>query len=100
MSNSPLEVGPYFISYVCLSNCKNAVDLGISNNMSFKMHIEGIVSKTYQRLAILFKGFVTRRADFIRKVYITYIRPILDYNSVVWSPDEIYLYMITKFSIT
>lgn len=92
-SNGNIPVHPYFINGVCLSHCKSVVDLGItiSNNMSFKSHIEGIVSKAYQRLAILFRGFVTRRADFMRKVYITYVRPILDYNSVVWSPTEIYL---------
>ena len=59
--------------------------------MSFKLHIEGIVLKAYQRLAILLRGFVIRRADFMPKVYITYTRPILDYNNVVWSPNEIYL---------
>lgn len=83
----------YFINGNCLLNCNNAVDLGIkiSTNMSFKLHIDGIVSKAYQRLAILFRGFVTRRSDFMRKIYVTYVRPILEYNSVVWSPTEIYL---------
>ena len=78
----------------CLSNCENAVDLGItiSNNMSvIKIAYRRYISKAYQRLAIIFRGFVNTRADFMRKVYITYMRPILDYNNVVWSPNEVYL---------
>ena len=36
-------------------------------------------------------GFVSRNLNLCRKAFITYIRPLLEYNSVVWNPIHIYL---------
>ena len=54
--------------------------------MSFSSHIDANVSKASQRLGLLFRGFISRDLDFLRRAFITYIRPLLEYNSVVWSP--------------
>lgn len=95
ISNSriPITNRMYFINGVVLTCSGKVVDLGIeiTHNLSFKSHIVSFVSKAYQRLSLLFRGFVTREFNFLRKVFITYIRPLLEYNSVVWSPTEIYL---------
>ena len=34
---------------------------------------------------------MTRDFNFVRKAFITYIRPILEFNSIVWSPTQIFL---------
>ena len=38
------------------------------------------------RVGILFKGFSSRNVVLLTKAYVTYIRPILEYASNVWSP--------------
>ena len=59
--------------------------------LSFEAHINNIVSKARQRISILFRGFVTRNLYIMRQAFVTYIRPMLEYNSVVWNPRLIHL---------
>jgi len=83
----------YFINN-CPINCvPKVLDLGvnISSDLSFKSHINDIVAKAHQRQGIFFRGFCSRDLGFVRKAFITYIRPILEYNSIIWNPTEIYL---------
>ena len=83
----------YFINNVSLRSQSDANDLGISmsHDLSFKTHISNIVAKAYCRQSVLFRGFATRDLSFMRKAFITYIRPLLEYNSSIWNPSEIYL---------
>jgi len=69
------------------------MDLGIKINsdLSFQSHIGSIVSKARQRVGVLFRGFHTRQVSFLKKAYITYIRPLLEYNSNIWNPTHVYL---------
>ena len=71
-----------------LNNVDSIADLGveIDSNLSYQAHIANIVSKATQRVGVLFRGFVTRDIKFMRKAFVSYIRPILEYNSVVWNP--------------
>lgn len=83
----------YFINGCPIANTPNVVDLGIciSEDLSPKLHVENIVARAEQRVSIFFRGFISRDFNIVRKVFITYIRPILEYNSVIWNPSEIYL---------
>ena len=62
-------------------------DLGIEvdSSLKFSSHVDNVVTKN-QRLGILFRGFSTRHSDFLLRAYKTYIRPILEYCSSIWSP--------------
>ena len=40
----------------------------------------------YSRIGLLFRGFVSRNLNVFRQAYITYVRPLLEYASNVWSP--------------
>ena len=42
-------------------------------------------------MCIFFRGFSTRDLYTARTAFITYIRPVLEYVSVIWSPVEIFL---------
>jgi hypothetical protein len=66
------------------------VDLGviINDDLSFRDHINSIVSKARQRTSVLLRGFVSRRLDIMRTTFVTYVRPLLEYNSVVWNPSQ------------
>jgi hypothetical protein len=87
------SVREYYINGYCLSKLTSVSDLGIEcrSNLSFQSHIGSIVSKARQRVGVLFRGFSTRNVAFLRKAYITYIRPLLEYNSNIWNPTQIQL---------
>ena len=42
-----------------------------------------------EKVNLLFRSFLTRNRSVLVKAYVTYVRPILEYNSVVWSPYKI-----------
>jgi hypothetical protein len=83
----------YYINGIPVLRRNSCVDLGvtISHDLSFDSHVNNIVSGVRQRLSVLFLGFLTRNLFIMRQAFITYIRPILQYNSVIWSPTFIYL---------
>jgi hypothetical protein len=71
----------------------SCVDLGVilNDDLSFRDHINSIVSevsKARQRTSVLLRGFVFRRLDIMRTAFVTYVRPLLEYNSVVWNPSQ------------
>ena len=78
----------YSFNNVLLSHSDTVNDLGIltSSDYSFDKHIAAIVTKASQRLGLLFRSFISRDPSFLHRAYITYVRPLLEYNSVVWSP--------------
>jgi hypothetical protein len=83
----------YFINGILLPSSTRVVDLGvtISNDLSFHTHINNIVAKAHQRISTFFRGFVSRNLLLVRKAFITYIRPLLEYNSIIWNPTHVYL---------
>lgn len=93
--NSRIAPSPhvYYINGLAVPTCTSNGDLGItmSHDLSYKAHINNIVARAYQRQSTLLRGFTTRNITVIRKAFITYVRPVLEYNSVIWSPTEIYL---------
>ena len=63
-------------------------DLGITfdANLSFSAHITTITISANQRVNLLFRAFHSRNIKTLVKAYITYVRPLLEYNTVIWSP--------------
>jgi hypothetical protein len=53
--------------------------------------MNNIVSKARQRIDILFCGFLSRNLSTLRRDFITYICPVLEYNSITCNPTFIYL---------
>ena len=49
-------------------------------------HINQITSKMYHLLANMKTAFTYVDTDMVRKIITTYIRPTLEYASVVWNP--------------
>ena len=79
---------PYFINGCQLSQAQVVTDLGvdIDNYLTYNAHVNKIVGKAYSRIGLLFKDFASRDAQILKQAYITYIRPVLEYASSVWSP--------------
>ena len=66
-----------------------AKDLGIIVNkkLTFENYIESIVVKARRRMGVFFRAFLCRELKFMKLAYVTYIRPILEYNTQIWSPS-------------
>jgi hypothetical protein len=81
----------YFFDSKLIEPCHVVNDLGVDfdSSLRFHKHIDRIVAKAYSRIGILFRGFVSRNLPVLKQAYITYIRPLLEYASNVWSPHLI-----------
>jgi ribonuclease P/MRP protein subunit RPP40 len=73
-----------------LQETKCIRDLGVMFNghLEFSDHISGIISKAKQRIFLLHKCFVTKDPATLVLAFNTYILPILDYASPIWSPHH------------
>ena len=87
------SVTQYFMNGVSMDNVDQAKDLGIliTTDLNFNSHISGIVSQALQRSSLIFRGFTSRDPALLRKAFITYIRPLVEYNSVIWNPCKVFL---------
>ena len=65
-------------------------NLGVifKNDLSFTNHITGVVTTARQRLFLLHKCFLTKDPKILIRAFKTYVLPILDYCSQIWSPHR------------
>jgi len=82
----------YFINGFQLINSSSVNDLGIlvDSRLTFNLHISNILSKATQRVGVFFRGFSSRHPALMKKAFITYIRPTLEFNSNIWNPTKKY----------
>ena len=66
-------------------------DLGITvdSTLSFTGHICNIVAKAKQRSSQILRFFLSQDPQVLRKAFVVYVRPILEYSSPVWSPSAV-----------
>jgi hypothetical protein len=85
--NNPKKA--YFMGLSHLNECTSQVDLGvtISNDLKWNKHIVAIVKKANQKLFCIKKSFIVPMdKKLFLSIYLMYVRPILEYASVIWSP--------------
>jgi len=63
-------------------------DLGVlvDQHLTFSQHIDGVVQKATCRCYLVFKSFQSRNTNLLVRAFTTYVRPLLEVNSQVWSP--------------
>ena len=68
-------------------------DLGIlyDSKLCFNEYIAEIVARAFQRVNLLFRSFISGNVLILTKAYITYVRPLLEYCTYLWSPYQHYL---------
>jgi Reverse transcriptase (RNA-dependent DNA polymerase)/Endonuclease-reverse transcriptase len=66
-------------------------DLGVfvDPKLSFSDHIDTVISKSKQRIYLLFKCFNSRNIDLMMLAYTTYVLPLLEYCSPIWHPHKL-----------
>ena len=79
----------YSISGSTIPNKSLFKDLGVlvSVPLSFNKDIDHIVSKAFIRLGLVRKIFHTRSPEAILRLFKAYVRPILEYASIIWNPS-------------
>ena len=92
-SSSPPSVCTYKLYNQPIKVSCSTKDLGVvvDDRLKFSEHISSIVHKALTRCRLIFKCFSSRNCDLLVKAYITYVRPLLEYCSSVWSPHHRYL---------
>jgi len=63
-------------------------DLGdvVCRDLSPTAHVQDIVAKAHKCAKLILRTFESRDIDLLVRAYLVYVRPIVEYNSVVWSP--------------
>ena len=77
-----------FLNGTALHYVTSCRDLGVtvSSDLSFSMHVKNIVAKAHQRANAIHRCFISRNTNLLVHAYVTYVRPLLEYNSIIWSP--------------
>ena len=80
-----------FINAVCLPLVNTVKDLGIliDSLLKLDLHINSIVAKAHARAYLICRCFVSKDRHSLIKAFITYVRPLVEYASCVWSPSSI-----------
>ena len=87
---------PYYLCGSRLTSTDVVKDLGVTINchLQFSGHVNSIVGKAHSRAYLIRKCFVSRNPPLLKRAFNTYIRPLLEYASPVWSPQ--YNYLVDK----
>lgn len=60
----------------------------VTHNLDWRIHIENICSKAYQKLCFLRRKLPDATKEIKLVAYKTFIRPVLEYANAVWSPHQ------------
>ena len=83
--------GPFALNGSPLDKIVETKDLGVlfNSRLSFSSHISSIVAKAKSRSFLLFKSFTNCDLKALILAFTSYVIPILDYCSPVWSPHSL-----------
>jgi len=70
---------------------KSSVDLGVtvSDDLKPHTHIKVIAAKAHQRSNAILRCFVAKNISMLKRSFLVYVRPLLEYNSVIWSTSYV-----------
>ena len=69
-----------------VSQCERDLGVHISSDLKWKRHVDSIASKANKILGMLAKTFTCRDVDLWKTLYISLVRPHLEFASSVWNP--------------
>ena len=74
-----------------MSPADSANDLGVirATNLSHDDHCTNIIRRANSVCAFILRNFASRNASFMYRIFIAYIRPVLEYASQLWSPSTV-----------
>jgi len=77
----------YLVNNVSLPDVTVVTDLGVlvDNNLRFTKHYRSIVNKANHRSSHILKSCQSRNSRFLFRAFTVFVRPLLDYCSLVWA---------------
>ena len=66
----------------------------VDENLTFTSHINNIVLKASVRANVIKKCFISRDIDTLIMAFNVYVRPLLEYETCIWSP-----YLISNINL-
>ena len=81
----------YLMNSKVIASGKGCMDLRIyrSDTASYEPHARSVAPKASRLAGIVFKIFSTREPDFLKRLFVAYVRPTLEYAVAVWSPASV-----------
>ncbi len=78
----------YTINGISLDNVSTFRDLGImvSSDLKQSVHCRTISAKAMRVTGLIFRAFGTKKFETLLRAYVTYVRPIVESCTPVWSP--------------
>ena len=78
----------FILSGNVLPNVTHCRDLRVTivSDLSSTQYTSEIVSKAHQRSNCIVRSFSSGDIHLLVRAFIVYVRPIVEYNSVIWSP--------------
>ena len=78
----------YHIGQTKLPVVDYITDLGITynNRLKFSPHVDNIVAKASLRAKLILSCFQSRDPELLTKAFCVFVRPLLEFSSVVWNP--------------
>ena len=78
----------YSLSGTVLSQVHNVSDLGVlfDSKLNFSAHCHKTAAEGFSRATLLLKCFYSNDRTLQCKLFSTFVRPLLEYNSPIWSP--------------
>jgi len=88
IGHTPVDTDELKLEDAALDSVQVVRDLGILNDqhLSFEAHINEIVKKAYTRGNMILRCFESRNRRCLVKAFTVYVRPVLEFNSPIWSP--------------
>ena len=78
----------YFVNNIPLIRVDEILDLGVrfSHDLSFSPHIKDVCNRARRKASIILNCFKSKNKNILFKAFISFVRPLLDYCSNLWSP--------------
>ena len=78
-----------YINEACLPAVESARDLGVlvTKDLSSQLHVKNVVSRAHKRAAAILRAFLSRDVNLLMRAFLVYVRPIVEYNIIIWSPS-------------
>lgn len=86
-NKSTFSVDIHYINSSAIAHHNAHKDLGstLRQNLSLIEHVSNTVSKAGQQVSILFRNMTSWSCDTMRRAFITYVWPLVEYNSTGWN---------------
>jgi len=88
IGNSTITGINYYIDGHVLPVAESCRDLGITitENLSMSRYINEIAVKANERVNCILRSFVSGGVKLLVRAFTVYVRPVVEYNTVIWSP--------------